>query len=111
MTVQEIKDRIQELLTERDWSKTRLAKIAGVATSTITDIWKRDTFPGLPLIDKMCRAFGITVGEFFAFDIPLAEKTILTSEEQRLVGNYRKLSEKKKEKLLDYSDGMVAGEE
>ena len=47
MTVQEIKDRIQELLTERDWSKTRLAKIAGVATSTITDIWKRETFPGL----------------------------------------------------------------
>ena len=43
MTARDVQHRISELLDERGWSQTHLAKIVGVPTSTITDTpvtWK-----------------------------------------------------------------------
>ena len=37
MTARDVQHRISELLDERGWSQTHLAKIVGVPTSTITD--------------------------------------------------------------------------
>jgi len=45
MTARDVQHRISELLDERGWSQTHLAKIVGVPTSTITDIFKRDSYP------------------------------------------------------------------
>ena len=70
MTARDVQHRISELLDERGWSPTHLVKVVGVPTSTITDIFKRDSYPTLPLIEKIADAFDITVGEFFSFDIP-----------------------------------------
>ncbi|WP_155833317.1 helix-turn-helix domain-containing protein [Butyrivibrio sp. WCD3002] len=44
MTARDVQHRISELLDERGWSPTHLAKVVGVPTSTITDIFKRDSW-------------------------------------------------------------------
>ncbi len=73
MTVGEVQNRIQMLMDDRKWTYYRLAKEAGVTTTTITDIFKRDTFPKMELMNSICAAFGMTFGDFSSFDMSTFE--------------------------------------
>ena len=59
-------ERIRELLTERGWSEYRLVKESGLSQSTISNIFHRNSIPSIPTLEAICRAFGITLSEFFA---------------------------------------------
>lgn len=72
--------RIKQLATERNWSEYRLVKESGLAPSTIANIYHRDTIPGIPTLEILCNAFGITLSQFFSQD-----NMISLSEEQALL--------------------------
>jgi Predicted transcriptional regulators len=59
------KQRIRQLMDDRNWSEYRLAKETGLPSSTIANIFYRNTIPGILTLETTCSAFGITLSQFF----------------------------------------------
>ena len=57
--------RINELRIDRGWSVYRLAIEAELPQSTIINMFNRETLPSITTLESICRAFGITLSEFF----------------------------------------------
>ena len=81
--------RIEELLAQRGWSKYQLAKEANLSQSTISSMINRGNNPAISTIESCCKAFGITLAEFF--DVDLQDKEF-SLEERRLIHDWRNLS-------------------
>ena len=81
--------RIQELLAQRGWSKSQLAKEANLSQSTISSMINRGNNPTVSTIESCCKAFGITLAEFFDADLQDKEFSL---EERRLIHDWRNLS-------------------
>lgn len=77
--------RIRQLMEERSWTDYRLAKEANLSHSTVTNMFNRNNAPTLPTLEAICRAFDITLAQFFAEGNDLSELT----EEQRAFYSYR----------------------
>ena len=56
---------IKKLMEERSWTDYRLAKESGLSHSTVTNMFDRNNTPTLPTLEAVCRAFGITLAQFF----------------------------------------------
>ena len=59
-------DRLRQLLTDRGWTEYRLSKECGLSQSTIGNIYRRNTTPSIDTLEIICRAFGISLSQFFA---------------------------------------------
>jgi len=59
-------NRIKKLMEEKGWTNHRLAKEANLSHSTVTNIFNRNNAPTLLTLESICRAFGITLSQFFA---------------------------------------------
>lgn len=75
----DIASRLNELCKYYGFSGYRLSKLSGIAQSQVQQYLNGKKIPGVPSIEKMCAAFGITLAEFFS---PAAEPEA-TSEEAR----------------------------
>ena len=84
--------RIKQLMEERGWTDYRLAKEANLSHSTITNVFKRNNAPTLPTLEVICRAFGITLAQFFAEG----------GEAVELFAKWSTLTEKQKALLLEF---------
>lgn len=60
--------RIKNLTEERGWTEYRLVKESGIAPSTISNIFHRDTLPNIYTLETICDTFGITLSQFFSED-------------------------------------------
>ncbi len=60
--------RINHFMAERNWTSYKLAMESGLSTSTIANIYRRNTIPSLSTLESICQAFGITLSQFFAED-------------------------------------------
>lgn len=89
----DIKNRIRQLIEEREWSEYRLAKESGLAQSTISNIFKRNSFPSLPTLEAICGGFGITLAQFFAEDGHVVE---LTEEQKEFFDTWVALTREQK---------------
>ena len=58
--------RIKQLSEERGWTDYRLAKESGLSHSTVTNMLNRNNAPTLPTLESVCKAFGITLSQFFS---------------------------------------------
>jgi toxin-antitoxin system, antitoxin component, xre family len=58
--------KLRQLLAERGWTEYRLAKNCGLNPSTISNIYRWNTVPSIETLDVICKAFGITLSQFFA---------------------------------------------
>lgn len=81
--------RINELLVQSGWSKYQLAKEANLSQSTISSMINRGNNPTVSTIESCCRAFGITMAEFFDADLQDKEFSL---EERKLISDWRQLS-------------------
>ncbi|MBO5287534.1 MAG: helix-turn-helix transcriptional regulator [Clostridia bacterium] len=86
--------RINELLEEYGWTMYQLSKKAGIPQSTLSNLFIRNNAPTIPTLEKLCDAFGITLGEFFS------KKTDLGKEESELLSHWKRLSSEAREALL-----------
>ena len=89
--------RIQELLAQRGWSQYQLAKEADLSQSTISSLINRGNTPTVPTIESCCKAFGITMAEFFDADLQDKEFTL---EERKLISDWRNLTPEMKKAVL-----------
>ena len=91
--------RIKQLMEERGWTDYRLAKEANLSHSTITNVFKRNNAPTLPTLEVICRAFGITLAQFF----PEGGEALEIPDEQReLFAKWSTLTEKPQALLLEF---------
>lgn len=58
--------RLQKLMSDRGWTEYRLAKESGLSESTLKNIFRRNTVPSIPTLEAICKAFNITLSQFFA---------------------------------------------
>ena len=63
-------ERIRQQMALRGWSEYRLAKESGLSQSTIANVFHRNTLPSIPTLESICKAFGITLSQFFADEAP-----------------------------------------
>lgn len=95
--------RIKQLMEERGWTDYRLAKESGLSHSTVTNMFNRNNAPTLPTLESVCRAFGITLAQFFSEeDSPNA----LTEEQQKLFSRWSTLTDEQKRLLLELMNTM-----
>jgi len=99
----DVKKHIKELMDKRGWTDYRLAKEAGLAQSTISNMFIRNNAPTLPTLETICRAFGITLVQFFS---GAEDSALLTEEQRELFSKWNTLTNEQKKVLMDLMDIM-----
>lgn len=89
-------ERIQELMDMRGWSQYRLRQETQLPQSTISNIFKRVSVPNLSTLEIICKAFNISLGQFFAE----GDLISVTKEQRELLDRWAGLTEKQKEAFL-----------
>ncbi len=95
--------RIQELCSERKWSYYQLAKVSGIAYSTLSTMINKHNAPSLPTLQKLCAGFGISITDFFE---PDRSSSLLTKEQAECLSLFTALSPKDKELAIAYLKGL-----
>ncbi len=62
----DIHEKLQRLLAERGWTRSQVARWAGVSDAAIANIFRRNTVPSITTLEAICRGYGITLSQFFA---------------------------------------------
>lgn len=88
--------RIRGLMEERGWTDYRLAKEADLSHSTVANMFNRNNAPTLPTLEAVCKAFGITLAQFFS-----EGSETLTEEQQLLFSRWSTLNDEQKKILLE----------
>ena len=92
--------RLHELLEKYGWSEYRLAREAGLSQTTIANLFKRNNLPTLPTLEAICKAFDMTLAQFFMED----EFVELTPAQKDLLRKWSALTPQQKhimQKLLN----------
>ncbi len=88
--IRTVVSRIDQLRVERGYSISKLSEEANLSENTLKYVYKKKSFPTLQTLLHLCRAFGISLWQFFLFqEVPLQ----FSFEEFDLLKNYEKLSE------------------
>ncbi|MCI9085606.1 MAG: helix-turn-helix transcriptional regulator [Clostridia bacterium] len=90
--------RLKELQDNLGWTDYQLSKRADIPQGTISNIYKRNTIPTISTLSSICKAFGITMAQFFAGNNEVIDLTPKMSE---LFHNWIQLSEKNQNIILD----------
>lgn len=96
-------ERILQLRTERNWTEYRLSEESGIAQTTISSWFRKNITPSVPSLENICRAFNITLSEFFAFD---NEPVVLTDSQKQLIESYSKLNNSQQKIIKELIDNM-----
>lgn len=100
----DILQRITKLRTERGWSDYRLAKEADIPQSTLTNLYKRENSPTVSTLEALCRAFGISLAQFFS-DENVSHS--LTQEQIELLEIWVLLPNAQKDNVIAYIQGLL----
>ena len=96
----DIRERLIQLQKQRGWSDYKIAKEAGLSPNTVSNIYKRGNVPSLATLELLCKAFGITMSQFFA-ESDIIE---ITPEMKELFDKWSTLTDKQKSALLQLID-------
>ena len=88
----DVRERLIQLQQQRGWTDYRIAKEAGLSSNTVSNIYRRYNVPSISTLEALCKAFGITMAQFFAED-DLVE---LTPEVRELVEKWSALTDDQK---------------
>lgn len=91
-------ERILSLRLERSWSEYRLSEESGIAQSTISSWFRKDITPTVSSLESICRAFNITLSQFFCFD---NESIVLTESQKELIEIWSRLTPKQQQLFLE----------
>lgn len=106
MIEEEVIDRIVFLLKFKHWTPYRLAKEADMSYSNLNNIMNRRSCPSIATLEKICNGFQISLSEFFSFKENPLRDTEISDVHQDIFNSYESLSNKNKELLLAYLQGL-----
>ena len=98
--------RIDELCQQNNWTHYRIAKESDIPLNSFNSMYKRNTYPTIPTLEKICDGFQISMKDFFDDNLVLSEHPALSSEETALVERYRELSKTDRLLIFAYLDGL-----
>lgn len=96
--------RISELREERHWSEYHLAKEAGISQSTLSNLINRGNNPSIYTLEKIARAFGLTLSQFFNVE---EEAMYVTGTQKELLEYWNCMDRIQREKALSYIKGLL----
>ena len=65
MNVVDVHNRINELAEERGITPYELARRAGMAQSSLYNMFERGTMPKIETLERICKGLGIDMSDFF----------------------------------------------
>lgn len=107
LTVEDVHGRIKGLAKDRDLSIYELARRAGMAESTLYNLFERGTMPKIDTLSRLCDAMEITMSDFFVFAGEPGENRYMTEDEIALLEINRELTRRNREHLMIYAQGMI----
>ena len=99
-------NRIQALLDAKHWSIYKLAKVSKLSYSSLNNIFRRNTCPSIPTLEKICNGLNISLSQFFEYKQNPLQNDVLSEDEQDLLYAYRSLSKRDKEILTASLHGL-----
>lgn len=96
-------ERIDELLRERNWTRYRLAKEMSDNPTSINNMFHRPSTPGVPMLRRVCAAFGITMAEFYRED---GSMTVLTPQQNELLEYFTLLDTAGRDRAISFVKGL-----
>ncbi len=96
-------DRILQLRLERNWSEYKLSEEAEIAQTTISSWFRKGIYPSIPSLEKICKAYNISMAQFFDFD---NEPVSLNENQKILLDNWNRLNDKQKRIILELIKSM-----
>ena len=97
---------IEELMDQRGWTVYRLGKESGISQSTLAHVFRRDSAPTIATLEIICRAFGITLSQFFAEGAAVS----LTEEQSKLLERWSILTKKQRDMMWVMLDTIQSQE-
>lgn len=97
-------ERIRELLLEKQWSVYKLSQKSGLPTTTLYNMFERETVPGMATLSKIVQGFDMTMSQFFA----AGTYPDLTDRQRILLERFDRLNEECKQRLEAYLEGLIA---
>ena len=61
----DVLEKIRKYRIERAWTEYQLAENSELPQSTISSWYRKNQIPTIPSMEKICKAFGITLAQFF----------------------------------------------
>ena len=95
----DILGKIYKMRTARHWTEYNLAQKADLPQSTISSWYNKKMTPSILSLEKICKAFGITMSQFFASE---SESVELTEEQKEMLEKWNVLSPEQKKSLLQF---------
>ena len=90
--------KIDYLRKQNGWSIYKLAEMSNLTQSTLANMFTRHSVPSIATLSQICSAFNITLSEFFS------KNDNLCDDEKLLVGKFRKLDLKDRNKIIKIID-------
>ena len=101
-----MKDILVAILAHREargWTEYHLAEQADLPQSTISSWYRKNTVPTLPSLEKICKAFGITLSQLFSEG---EEVVSLTSSQRMLLERWSRLTEEQQKAVFTLIENM-----
>lgn len=83
----------------KNWTEYQLSENSGLTQSTISSWYRKNMYPTIPSLEKICNAFGITLSEFFSTEGTAFE---LTEIQKDILVEMNRLSDEQKQSLLQF---------
>lgn len=97
-----VRERLEYHMGKRNWSAYRLGKESGLSQSTVSHLFHNNRDPTISTLQTICRAFGITMAEFFADE----EFVPLTKEQREMLDKWAQLNYDQKQLILGMMENM-----
>jgi len=98
----QVKERIEQQMEKRHWSIYRLGKESGLSQSTLAHVFRKESEPTISTLATICKAFGITLSQFFADDDFVA----ISGEQREILDKWSALSDEQKKLVSDIIANM-----
>ncbi len=95
--VKDILDAIAKQRDARHWTDYQMSVRSDIPQPVISNWFSKNQIPTLPNLDKICKAFGISMSQLFA---ECGEPVCLTPEQRELLDHWSYLEERQKKALL-----------
>ncbi len=95
----DVLERIRTYRNERNWTEYQLAERSGLTQSTISSWYRKNMLPSISSLERICKAFNITLAQFFAENL---SEWDLTEEQQNLVHEWNRLEKNQQDTLIAF---------
>ena len=100
----DVLERINEIMKRQNITDYQLAKLSGLASSTISNMRRRNTIPSIPTLENICDSLNISLMQFFADENTLMYP--VTPRQREFLDYYVQLSDEQQNLLFELTLNM-----